>query len=193
MARTLEYDDRQLRELYAQMGEKQRAQAMKGAFRGAARLLRSASVSVLRTDVSSNRELEKGVRALVFKEKLGFRVTVGTVIRKARNRMGWVGVKGFYKNKQYYKNPQRYSEKPVLIWAEDGTKERRLRGGRGSHQTKRGFRKRYLFNGAFRGRMKPYLFLVEGQRQVGPHINQSLQDNFRTSVEKTAKKYGCTV
>jgi len=193
MARAIEYDDTRLRQLYAQMDEKQRAKAMKGGFRTAANMLRRSSIASLRSDIESNRELEKGVRALVFKQKMGFRVTVGTVIRKAKTRQGWVGVKGFYKNKQYWKNPARYSEKPVLIWAEDGTKERRLKGGRGSHKTKRGFRKRYLYNGAYRGRMRPYQFLVEGQRGADSQINQTLQNGFRSSVERVAKKYGCTV
>ena len=186
MARVLEYDDHQLRELYAQMDEKQRSKAMKGAFRSTALVMKRAAVANVRTDLHSSKDLEKGVRALVFKQKLGFRVTVGTVIKKAANRMGWVGVKGFHLNRQGL-------EKPVLIWAEDGTKERRLKGGRGSHQTKRGFRKRYLFNGAYRGRMTAYQFIVKANRQVGPQINQTLQDSFRASMEKTAKKYGCTV
>ena len=186
MARTLEYDDHQLRELYAQMDEKQRAKAMKGAFRTTANVMRRAAVSFVRSDLHSSRDLEKGVRSLVFKQKLGFRVTVGTVVKKAANRSGWVGVKGFHLNRQGL-------EKPVLIWAEDGTKERRLKGGRGTHKTKRGFRKRYLFNGAYRGRMTAYQFIVKANQQVGPQINQTIQDNFRSSMEKTAKKYGCTV
>ena len=181
MARMLTYDDSQLRQLFAQMDEKQRAKAMKGGFRSAANLLKRSSISSLRSDLNSNRSLEKGVRALVFKRKLGFRVTVGTVMKRTKDRHGWVGVKGFHNNK------------PVLIWAEDGTKERRLKGGRGAHKTKRGFRKRYLYNGAYRGRMRPYQFLVEGQRKVGPQINETLQAGFRASVEKVAKKYGCTV
>ncbi len=185
MARTLEYDDRQLRELYAQMDEKQRSKAMKGAFRTTANLLRRASISNLRASVHSGRDLEKGVRALVFKQKLGFRVTVGTVLRKSKDRTRIVTKKGFHLNRAGL-------EKPVLIWAEDGTKERRLKGSRGSHRTKTGFRKRYLFNGAFRGRMPAYQFIVKANQQVGPQINQTLQDNFRASVEKTAKKYGWT-
>lgn len=193
MARTLEYDDSQLRRLFAEMDEKQRAKAMKSAFRTTAGRLKLAAQQHVKSSIRSDKDLLRGVRALVFKQKLGFRVTVGTVIKRAKNRMGWVGVAGFHKTRQYLKNPNKYSEKPVLIWAEDGTKERRLKGGRGSHQTKRGFRKRYLFNGAFRGRMSAYQFIVKANRQVGPQINQTLQENFRKSVEKTAKKYGCTV
>ena len=83
MAKTLEYDDTQLRQLFAEMDEKQRAKAMKGAFRSTANLLRRAAVANLRSDLHSGKDLEKGVRALVFKQKLGFRVTVGTVLRKS--------------------------------------------------------------------------------------------------------------
>ena len=186
MAKTLEYDDTQLRQLFAEMDEKQRAKAMKGAFRSTANLLRRTAVANLRSDLHSGKDLEKGVRALVFKQKLGFRVTVGTVLRKSKDRTRIVAKKGFHLNRAGL-------EKPVLIWAEDGTKERRLKGSRGSHRTKTGFRKRYLFNGAFRGRMPAYQFIVKANQQVGPQINQTLQESFRASVEKTAKKYGCIV
>ena len=169
MAKTLEYDDTQLRQLFAEMDEKQRAKAMKGAFRSTANLLRRTAVANLRSDLHSGKDLEKGVRALVFKQKLGFRVTVGTVLRKSKDRTRIVAKKGFHLNR------------------------RRLRGSRGSHRTKTGFRKRYLFNGAYRGSMPAYQFIVRANRQVGPQINQTLQENFRKSVEKTAKKYGCTV
>lgn len=186
MARSLEYDDAQLRELFAQMDEKQRSKAMKSAFRATANLLRRSAISNLRADLHSGRDLERGVRALVFKQKLGFRVTVGTVLRKSKDRTRIVTKKGFHLNRAGL-------EKPVLIWAEDGTKERRLKGSRGSHRTKTGFRKRYLFNGAYRGRMPAFQFIVKANRQVGPQINQTLQESFRASVEKTAKKYGCIV
>lgn len=186
MARTLEYDDSQLQRLFAELDEKQRAKAMKGAFRTTANLLKRSAVSNLRSSIRSSREMEKGVRALVFKRKLGFRATVGTVLKKSKDKTHYTTKRGFYMNHQGL-------EKPVLIWAEDGTKERRLKGSRGSHRTKRGFRKRYLFNGAYRGRMRAYEFIVKANRQVGPQISQTLQENFRSSVEKTAKKYGCTV
>lgn len=186
MARSVTYDDSQLQQLFAQMDEKQRAKAMKGAFRSTANTFRRAAVSLLRSSIRSNREMEKGVRALVFKKKLGFRVTVGTVLRKSKDKTRYVAKKGFYMNHQGL-------EKPVLIWAEDGTKERRLKGSRGSFKTKRGFRKRYLYNGAYRGRMRAYQFILGAQRQVGPQIDNELQVNFRQSVEKVAKKYGCIV
>ena len=121
MAKTLEYNDSQLRELYAQMDEKQRSKAMKGAFRSTANLLKRSAISHLRGSIKSSREMEKGVRALVFKRKLGFRVTVGTVLKKSKDKTHYTTKKGFYLNHQGL-------EKPVLIWAEDGTKERRLKG-----------------------------------------------------------------
>ena len=186
MARTLIYDDSQLQKLFAELDEKQRAKAMKGAFRSTANLLKRSAVQNLRSSMRSSREMEKGVRALVFKRKLGFRVTVGTVLKKSKDKTHYTTKKGFYTNHQGL-------EKPVLIWAEDGTKERRLKGSRGTHKTKRGFRKRYLFNGAYRGRMPAFQFLVKAKQQVGPQIDQEMQENFRKQVEKASKKYGCTV
>lgn len=183
MARTLEYDDHRLRELYAQMDEKQRARALRSGFRTTANVLRRTAVSYVRSDLHSSKDLEKGVRALVFKQKLGFRVTVGTVVKRAANRMGWVGVKGFHLNRQGL-------EKPVLIWAEDGTKVRRTKANSGKHMRTWTRRLRAAHS---TGRMTAYRFIVKADQQVGPQINKTLQENFRSSVEKTAKKYGCTV
>lgn len=186
MPKVLEYDDSQLQKLFAELDEKERAKAMKGAFRASANVLKRAAIQNLRSSIRSDRDLEKGVRALVFKRRLGFRVNVGTVLKKSKDKTRYTTKKGFHLNRQGL-------EKPVLIWAEDGTKERRLKGSRGTHKTKRGFRKRYLFNGAFRGRMPAYQFMVKANQQTGPQMTQTMQENFRKSVEKTAKKYGCTV
>lgn len=186
MTKALEYDDSQLQKMFAELDEKAQAKALKGAFRATANLLKRSAIQNLRSSIRSDRDLEKGVRALVFKKRLGFRVTVGTVLRKSKDKTHYTTKKGFHLNRQGL-------EKPVLIWAEDGTKERRLKGSRGSHRTKRGFRKRYLFNGAYRGRMRAYEFIVKAKQQTGPQITQTMQENLRKSVEKTAKKYGCTV
>lgn len=191
MSRSITYDDRQLRDLFAQMDEKQRAKSLRGAFQATAGILRRAAVSNLRESIRSTRELEKGVRALVFKERLGFRVTVGTTIRRTKDRHGWQGVHGFYANRQVRKKPSKYAVRPVLIWAEDGTAVRRWKGQREKHQTNSGTREHYMYNGAFRGRMRAYRFLDRANQRVGTQINQLLQTNYRSSVEKVAKKYGC--
>ncbi len=164
----MEYNDEQLQRMFAELDPKRRNQALRGAFRMEANKLRKAAVSSLRSKMNSNADLEKGVRALVFKQQLGFRVTVGTVNRKSR-RNGNIQTKGYHTNRFG-------QEKPVLIWAEDGTKQRRTK----SHD-------------ANTGRMPRYGFIVEARDQVGPTVTKDIQENLRAYTVKVAKKYGCTV
>ena len=78
MARSVAYDDRNLQQLFAELEPKRRLQAIKGGFRREANKVRKTAINNLRNSVRSNKDLEKGVRAIVFKRKAGFRVTVGT-------------------------------------------------------------------------------------------------------------------
>lgn len=165
----MEYDDTRLQRLFAELEPKRRAQALRGAFRKEANVLRRAAVTSLRSKMRSDADLEKGVRALVFKRQLGFRVTVGTVNRKSR-RTGDIQTKGYHTNRFGL-------EKPVLIWAEDGTAYRRAK--------RRG--------NAGRGRMPRYGFIVDARNQVGPTVTQDLQNHLREYTVRTAKKYGCNV
>ena len=187
MSSTVQYDDTQLQKLFSELSEKERAKALKGAFRAQARALRKAAVNNLRSSLNSNPELEKGVRALVFKRQLGFRVTVGTVLKWNKDHTGYATKKGFYMNRQGL-------EKPVLIWAEEGTKERRTKGQRAWYRTKRGQRRRrYMYNGAYRGRMRRYGFMEKARDQMAGTVTRELQDSIRTYVTKTAQKHGCKV
>ena len=154
---------------------------------------RKAAINNLRAEMNSNADLEKGVRAIVFKQTLGFRVTVGTTMRRTKDRHGWQGVHGFYANRQVRKNPTRYSIRPVLIWAEDGTVPRRTKGERKTHKTERGFRKAYAYNGAYRGRMRRYAFMVKAKEQTASLLTQKAQESLIKYTVKIAKKYGCAV
>lgn len=78
MAQSIEYDDKNLQRLFAELEPKRRMQALKGGFRREANKVRKTAINNLRSSISSNKDLEKGVRAIVFKRAAGFRVTVGT-------------------------------------------------------------------------------------------------------------------
>ena len=104
---TFEYDDSNLQKLYEALDPKRREKALRRAFRREATRVRRSAVNRLRGSIRSDRDLESGIRALVFKRKaVGFRVTVGT---KRVKRTGKEF--GFHKNRRGLK-------KPVLIWAE---------------------------------------------------------------------------
>lgn len=168
-----QYDDTQLQKLFTDMDVKHRKKALKGAFRREANQVRRTAVNNLRSSLHSNRDLEKGIRAIVFKKAAGFRVTIGT---KKANRKTGKGEKGMHLNRQGLK-------KPVLIWAEGGTEQRKTKTktrvfvrGRKGHNT---------------GRMRRYAFMRKTQTDVRDKVTADLRNEIVESVTKTASKYGC--
>lgn len=168
------YDDRNLQRLFAELETPQRLRAIKGAFRKAANNVRKTAINNLRGSIRTDRDLERGIRALVFKRKAGFRVTIGT--RKA----GKSGKEyGFHTNRKGLK-------KPVLIWAEAGTKWRKSKGNT-----------RYKIGGVWRtgrtrGFMKRYGFMQQTLDQVRGSVTENLHSEIINSIKQIAKKYGCT-
>ena len=169
----INYDDRNLQQLFTELTPKRRLQALRGGFRKEANRVRKTAVNNLRSSIRSDRDLEKGVRSLVFKRKAGFRITVGT---KRANKKG-KGEAGFHTNRQGLK-------KPILIWAEDGTKARKTKGrktkGRGG---KHGARST--------GRMKRYGFMDRTLKAVRGSVTENIHEMVAENVQKVAKKYGC--
>ena len=97
-----QYNDTQLQKLFTEMDVKHRKRALKGAFRREANQVRRTAINNLRSSLHSNRDLEKGIRAIVFKKAAGFRVTIGT--KKANPKTG-KGEKGMHINRQGLKKP----------------------------------------------------------------------------------------
>lgn len=168
MARTIEYDDDRFRRMWVQMSPRRRMQALKGHYRIAGRKFRNAAISELRrSGIHTSRDLEKGVRLLVFRNTPGFRVTVGT---KGRGK----GAKGYHTNR-------RGLEKPVLMWAEDGTMQRARRRNR----------RRSLRSMAATGRMPALLFLEKAKQSQAATINDEIKNYLMTSTQRIALRYGC--
>lgn len=162
----LEYDDRNLQKLFAELEPKRRLQAIKGGFRKEANRVRKTAINNLRESVRSDRDLEKGVRSLVFKRKAGFRITVGT--KKARKN--GKGEAGFHTNRRGLK-------KPILIWAEDGTAQRRTKSGKHAARST--------------GRMKRYGFMNKTLKAERGNVTENIHEMVMENVQKVAKKYGC--
>lgn len=168
-----QYDDTQLQKLFTEMDVKHQKRALKGAFRREANQVRRTTINNLRSSLHSNRDLEKGIRAIVFKKAAGFRVTIGT---KKANRKTGKGEKGMHINRQGLK-------KPVLIWAEGGTEQRKTKT-----KTRVLVRERRSHN---TGRMKRYGFMRKTQTDVRDKVTADLRNEIVESVTKTANKYGC--
>lgn len=184
MATAFEYNDTNLQRLFAEMEPKRRVQALKGGFRREANQVRKTAVNNLRSSgLRTDRDLESGVRAVVFKRAAGFRVTIGTKKAGANGKEY-----GFHATRQNRANPNRYSKKPVLIWAEAGTKERRTKSNSGKHTRRFAVRLRGSHS---TGRMKRYGFMQQTLEDVRDTVTTNLHNEIIQSVERLAKKYGC--
>lgn len=176
MPRSVDYDDSKLQQLFAELEPKRRLQALRGGFRKEASQVRKTAVNNLRSSgIKSSKVLEKGIRSVVFKRKAGFRVTVGT---KRANKKG-KGEAGFHTNRRGLK-------KPILIWAEEGTAERKTKPKQGSRR-----RAARLRSSHSTGRMKRYGFMEQTLNDVRNKVTNDLHEMVISNVEKIAKKYGC--
>ena len=104
-------DLEKLQKMFDALGDKKRRlTALKGAMRDCARKVRKVAVSRLRSSdkITSNKDLEKGIRALPYKKVLGFKTTI--MFDKKRG-------KGFYLS-QRLRNRSGMSPKPVLLFSE---------------------------------------------------------------------------
>lgn len=173
------YDDTNLQKLFMELEPKRRTQALKSGFRREANQVRKTAVNNLRSSgIRTDREMETGVRAIVFKQQAGFRVTVGTAHRRGR---GKGTLYGFHKNR-------RGEVKPILMWAELGTAERRTKSNGGKHTVMFSERSRAAHS---TGRMKSYGFMAQTLFDVRETVTENLHNEVIQSVEKVAKKYGC--
>lgn len=175
MARDIDYDDRNLQQLFADLEPKRRLQAVKGGFRKEANRVRKTAINNLRSSIRTDKDLEKGVRAIVFKRAAGFRVTVGT---KKAGKNG-KGEAGFHTNRQGLK-------KPILIWAEDGTEERKTKPKQGTRRRAARLRASHRT-----GRMKRYGFMAQTLSSVRDTVTANIHEMVTENVQKVAKKYGC--
>ena len=170
----MRYDDSNLRKLYAALSPANRRKALKGAFRRAATYVRKAAVDNLRRSGIGNAwEMRKGIRQMVFRREAGFRVTA-KARRASKNGKGGQGMHVTRTKKA----------KPILEWAESGTRIRStkhknhfIKGSRNPHPT---------------GRMRPYRFMAATRRQVKAPVTEVLRNEIRENVAKIAKKYGCS-
>lgn len=176
MSRSIDYNDENLQRLFAELEPKRRLQAIKGGFRREANQVRKTAINNLRSSgIQSNKDLEKGVRAIVFKRKAGFRVTVGTK-RAGKNGKGEAG---FHTNRQGLK-------KPVLIWAEEGTAERKTKPKQGTRRRAARLRASHRT-----GRMKRYGFMAQTLTSVRDTVTANIHEMVTDNVKRIAEKYGC--
>lgn len=173
MGADVRYDDGNLQRLFAELEPKRRSQALRGGFRKAANNVRKKAVANLREAIRTDKDLEKGVRAIVFRRTAGFCVT----IKPKKAGKNGKGEAGMHTNRQGLK-------KPVLKWAEEGTKVRTTKSGGG----KRAARLRAAHS---TGRMPRFGFMAKTKNEVRDSVTADMRNMVTENVERIAKKYGC--
>lgn len=145
--------------------------SLKGAYRKTGNeILKIARQRLMSSGIAHASKLKKGIRLRVYSRGGGFMITV-----KPHGKQG------------YHVN--RFGlEKPVLMWAEEGTKVRYVRHEGGQKvQTSAG---QWRTLGRRRGQMPAYHFLEGVERQGVPVIEREMPQAIEDQVMKRAGKYG---
>lgn len=162
------YDDSNLRKLFSELRPKRRRAALKGAMtRAATSVKKSAAANLKATGIHNAAALSRGISSSAFRRTLGFKVTVKSS-----------GNKGFHVNRRGLK-------KPVLRWAETGTKRRKTRRAVSFFCAGR------WRQGRNRGSMPRFGFMEKTRDEVKGPITAQVQQAIVDNIQKTARKYGC--
>lgn len=160
---------------------KQQRKALKGAMRKAANMvMKEAEMNVRNSGIGQGTltPITKSLYTRVYPDQYGAGFMV-SVMPKAR--------KGFHVNRQM-------QEKPVLMWAEEGTRPRHTGEVTSRHKgvsKLTGKKTRYSTRGgAYRGSMKAYHFMRNTENQGTDGIENFLFEQFSKNLDKTAKKLG---
>lgn len=172
------YDDSRLTAFFAELDPKKRKAALRGGItRTAGKVLRMARKNLSTATngrgrkINTSTGLAKGIRRVVYKREAGFRVTIGTKINR----------KNASKNQGFHTN-RRGLTKPVLIWAEEGTKPRKTRTA-----TKFWTRSR---KGHSTGVMTPYRFMRKTREEAQRTVPEEIKEDIRKSMTRLIRKYG---
>lgn len=169
-------------DVYKALDLKDQRKAMRSAMRSEGNRLKKAAVSNLSTSgigQGTKRSLSSGIYVRTYPDRygLGFMVSVQPHGRR----------KGIHLNRQNL-------EKPVLMWAEDGTRMRHIGRRVSSFFGKSRYTgkkiRQYLRGGASRGKMRRYAFLGKTEAQNASSVESNLFDAFRRNVERAAMRQG---
>jgi len=173
------YDDSQLMKMLEMLSPQERKKAIKAAFRKMGMKVRDIARSNLRLSMpGANKNVEKGIRVVVYRNKLGFRVTVGT----KKSRVNYKGATG----KALTEAKKKEREKIVPLWAEGGT-ENRVTATSGQRF---GIRWKSRGRGHRTGRMKPYLFMEKTKGEALEQTGDTAEKEIIEQIFKVAVKYG---
>lgn len=172
-----EYTGQEWVELLKKMNGREVKKSLKGAIRkvaGKARKIAQGHLASEGPEVRGNKaDWKKGIRARVYPDRYGGGFMITTKARAGRRGTG-AGEQGMHVNRFGIK-------KPIVMWAEEGTKLRRTRGkgvlglGRKAHWT---------------GYMRAFHFMEHSENEIYEMAERDLVPEVEKSVEKIAKKCG---
>lgn len=166
------YDDSQLQQMFAELTEKERARALRSAVLKGGNAVKRAAVGVLRSKIHSSTSLERGVKVLAFKQKVGFRVTIGTPkgSRKPKRTTTTTDIKT---GKKRTSKPAEDRSYILRIFEASSETERKHKSGKSS------------------GILKQIKFMEAGRDMANGQVNEEIQREFRLNIQRIAQKHGC--
>ena len=185
--------EKDLAQIAKEMTPKQLRKSLKRAYRAEAKKVLGIARQQLhrsKIQVKGNQaDWEKGIRSHIYSRGGGFLITV----KAHRANLKGQGEKSMHENRKGFK-------KPVLMWAEEGTKERQ-RGGKkirikhGIYGTHRSGKTQYWTetirkDGIPTGQMGAYGFLERATPEMFQTVEHDLGTEVGVAVEKVAKKCG---
>ena len=174
--------DHPFADIYKALDMKDQRKAMRSAMRREGNRIKKEAVANLSSSgigSGTKRSLSSGIYVRTYPDRygLGFMVSV-----KPHGRR-----KGIHLNRQGL-------EKPVLMWAEDGTRLRHVGRRISSFMGKSRFTgkkvRQYLRGGASRGKMGRYGFLAKTEAQVEGTTESNLFSALQKNVERAAMRQG---
>ena len=171
-------------DVYKALDLRSQRKAMKSAMRREGNRLKKTAATNLQTSgigQGTTRNLSRGIYTRVYPDRYGAGFMVSVKPHRGNN------VKGIHTNRKG-------NMKPVLMWAEDGTRNRRTGRRKLSFFSKSrisGKRIRnYIRGGHSTGRMKRYAFMAKTEMQEETSVENNLFTTFQANLDKAARKQG---
>jgi len=168
-----EYKGKEWDELLRAMSPRDIKRTIKTAYRRVGKQIADIARSDLAGAIRHGNKMKGNVRVRVYPRGSGFMVTV-----KPHGKQG------------YYKRSQDGKEKPVAMWAQDGTVERYTRHGNNVYKTADG--QYFTMKGNYTGRMPRNDFLKRANDQAPAIIENGIRPELENAVYNRAKKLGWT-
>lgn len=169
------YEGKEWDELLRAMDARDIKRTLKTAYRRVGKQIADiARQDLVSSGLRHGNKMKKNIRVRVYSRGGGFMITV-----KPHGKQG------------YYKRSQDGAEKPVVMWASDGTKERYQRdGGKRTYPLRKGgFR---TMKGSWTGSMPEYPFLKRARYEGRSLIENAVGAIIESEVYDRARKLGWT-